>query len=354
MPLRAAIVGCGRAGRLLHIRALNAVDGVRVSAVVDPDPERRRSAAAAVTGPAAPHADHRSLLDEDDVDLVAVCTPPSERPRIVIDALAAGKHVYVEKPISLRIEEASAMVEAAKATPARVTMGFNLRSHRLVRRARDVVHSGRLGAIRLVRSVWTAGHHVGGPEAEWRFDPSRGGGALFELATHHFDLWRYLLGEDLTAVQAVESSDHRSASVSARSRSGIPCSAAFSLESADTQAWEILGRDETLAFSCYAADSLRLESARKPAGGLGRRIRALGHAVRGGPELLRAARTGGDYVDSYRRHWETFLAAVRGEQEPICTLEDGREALKLVLAARESFRTGEENALERAAPEGEG
>jgi predicted dehydrogenase len=340
------IVGCGRAGCQLHVPALRAI-GIRVSAVADPDPERRRAAAAAA-GSATSHADHGALLARGDVDLVAICTPAHAHARIAIDALAAGKHVYVEKPIALRIEEADAMVRAAASARTRATLGFQLRSHRLVERARAIVRSGRLGALELVRSVWTANSHSGAADAEWRSDPARGGGALFEIGVHHFDLWRHLLGEEVASVQTLPGDDPGRAVVHARSASGIPCTAAFSQRSADSNAWEIVGRDATLAFSCYGADSLRVEDARATAGGVRRRVQGAARAVRGVPELVRAARSGGDYLEAYRRHWATFLAAVRGEREVSCTLEDGRQALRLVLAALESSRSGATVAPETA------
>ncbi|MGH7824568.1 MAG: Gfo/Idh/MocA family protein [Candidatus Binatia bacterium] len=82
-------------------------------------------------------------------------------------------------------------------------LGFNLRWHRLVRRARETIRRGTLGMIQMIRTVLTS-YHENVPE--WRRYRTQGGGVLFEQAVHHFDLWRYLLQSEVEEVFATSRS----------------------------------------------------------------------------------------------------------------------------------------------------
>jgi predicted dehydrogenase len=98
------------------------------------------------------HADYRELLARDDIDAVVIATPDHWHCRQMIDAVRAGKHVYVEKPVANSVQECKLMVEAAAASGRAVQAGQWQRSGPHYRRAREIVQSGVLGRIRLVRT----------------------------------------------------------------------------------------------------------------------------------------------------------------------------------------------------------
>src|SRR5215207_5389934 len=155
-PLRIGFRGCGRAAATLHLPALAHVADVEALAVADLDGARAADVAAAYGIPRV-HADAAALAADDEIDLIAVCTPPRDHAQAALAALAAGRHVLVEKPLCLDADEADALVDAAAPRPDRVcAVGFNLRRHRQVLAARAALADGRLGRLAMIRTHWTA------------------------------------------------------------------------------------------------------------------------------------------------------------------------------------------------------
>jgi predicted dehydrogenase len=144
--VRLGIVGCGKVVSCIHLDALRHVRQARVSAVADPVEERRGQAAARCGGVTA-FSDWRELLEQSDVQAVLICTPSADHAECAIQAFAHGKHVYLEKPIASCPAQAETVLRAWERTGLLGMMGFNYRQHPLFVKAREVVHSGRLGKI---------------------------------------------------------------------------------------------------------------------------------------------------------------------------------------------------------------
>jgi predicted dehydrogenase len=147
--------------------------------------------------------DWKTLLERPNVDLVTIVTPPSLHCEMSIAALEAGKHVMCEKPTALHADEARRMVKAAADRPAQLALiDHELRFFPAVREARRLViegHIGRLrhGEVRFVNSsranlkrVWN-----------WWSDVAQGGGILGAIGSHQIDTVRYLLNDEVSAVQ---------------------------------------------------------------------------------------------------------------------------------------------------------
>ncbi|MDX1531773.1 MAG: Gfo/Idh/MocA family oxidoreductase, partial [Rhodothermales bacterium] len=130
------LIGCGRVAQRIHLRALRALRGVRVVALAEPDPERRRQASRLVPE-AAPFADHESLLATSGAEAVVVSAPPPLHAAIAQAALEAGRHVYLEKPGATSLTEADAVVAAWRRSGLVATVGLNFRSHPLYAALRD-------------------------------------------------------------------------------------------------------------------------------------------------------------------------------------------------------------------------
>ncbi|MFB9523948.1 Gfo/Idh/MocA family protein [Streptomyces cremeus] len=159
-------------------------------------------------GWAATETDWRDLIARDDVQVVDICTPGDSHAEIAIAALAAGKHVLCEKPLANTVEEARAMVEAARQAAGRgqvAMVGFNYRRVPALTYARTLVAEGRLGVLRHIRAAYRQDWLVD-PAAPmtWRLRRDRAGsGALGDLGAHLVDLAQYLAGEELTGVSAL-------------------------------------------------------------------------------------------------------------------------------------------------------
>src|SRR3954454_11640365 len=150
--VRAGIIGAGGRGRCLIAQFKEL--GVDVAAVCDVyQPNLDAGIKEASTG-ARPLRDYRRLLDDKSFDAVVVATPDHWHARMVIDAVEAGKDVYVEKPMAHKIDDGVRVIEAVRRTKRVVQVGTQRRSAELFLEAKKIMDSGQLGEIRLVTSQW--------------------------------------------------------------------------------------------------------------------------------------------------------------------------------------------------------
>ena len=161
--------------------------------------------AAARYGWAASATDWRAVIARDDIHIVDICAPGFVHAEIAIAALAAGKHVLVEKPLANTLAEAEAMADAARAARERGVqsmIGFNYRRVPALALARELIAEGRVGAVRHVRAAYLQDWLVD-PDAPmtWRLNKeTAGSGALGDIASHAIDQVLFLLGEPVTEV----------------------------------------------------------------------------------------------------------------------------------------------------------
>ncbi len=328
-PLRIGFVGCGRVTAELHLPALAHVDGVEAVALADPDTACARRVAGAF-GIDRVHPDAATLAADPSVDLVAVCSPPRHHAEGALAALAAGRHVFVEKPLALDVEQAEALVAAGRERVA--AAGFNLRVHRQVVAARDALAEGRLGELRMIRTHWTAAARPAG----WRSDPAQGGSVLWELGIHHLDLWRCLSGREPAGVRAT--GDDRALALTARTEDGPLLATTLAVGTSDANQVEIAGERGRLLLDLYRGDGPLFVPVGRAGGGAGVRLRAAARSAASLPRQALAARAGGDYRLSYAAEWTALLAAVRDGTPPPASLDDGRQAVALAVAAERSLR----------------
>lgn len=150
--IRAGVIGSGGRGRLL-IAEFKEI-GAEIAAVCDVyQPNLEAGLKAASTG-ARGYRDYRRLLEDPSLHAVIIATPDHWHARMVIDAVEAGKDVYVEKPMTHTIGEAFQVAEAVRRTRRIVQVGTQRRSAALFHEAKGVVASGRLGEVRLINSWW--------------------------------------------------------------------------------------------------------------------------------------------------------------------------------------------------------
>ena len=149
------VIGTGGRGRALLAEA-RANPGAVVKAVCDVDAGHLEAAGKTAGPDAAKYADYRALLQRDDIDAVIVATPDHWHALITIEACAAKKDVYVEKPLSTYIPEGRAMVTAARKHARIVQVGIHHRSAPYTREIAQIVRSGRIGPVRRVKTwLWS-------------------------------------------------------------------------------------------------------------------------------------------------------------------------------------------------------
>ena len=209
--LGVAVVGLAFMGRA-HSNAWRNVGAfhpdlppVRRELLVGRDPDATAKAAADL-GWDRSSTDWRAVLADDRVDLVDLCVPGHLHAQMAIEALEAGKHVLVEKPLANSVAEAEAMVDAAAAAAERgvhAMVGFNYRRIPALALARRHVAEGRIGEVRQVRVAylqdWLADEAA---PMTWRLrKETAGSGALGDLASHAVDQVRCLLGQEVVRVR---------------------------------------------------------------------------------------------------------------------------------------------------------
>ncbi|MEZ6197902.1 MAG: Gfo/Idh/MocA family oxidoreductase [Planctomycetota bacterium] len=153
--LRVAVIGIRSRGRD-HIGGLHRLKDVEVVAVCDADRaflDREVAAFAARGEKLAAETDYRRLLERKDLDAITIATPNHWHALMAIEACRAGKHVYVEKPVSHNVREGRALVAAARASKRCVQAGTQIRSNPAIAEAVEFVRSGALGAVTVARGL---------------------------------------------------------------------------------------------------------------------------------------------------------------------------------------------------------
>jgi predicted dehydrogenase len=322
-----------------HLPALRRVPGVEVVALADVDAARVERVAGRFSI-ARRYTDYAELIESGEVDALAVCVPPRLHAEVALASIEAGKHVFVEKPLALALSECDLLSERASVNRTlKVLVGFNLRWHRLVREARKAIRLGELGDIKLVRTVFTSGVRLGGDFADWRRRQETGGGALFELGVHHFDLIRFLLRDEVEEVSAASAKGGETATAMMLMSCGAQVVSAFSEGTGENHAVEVYGERGWLRLSCYRADGLERFGTAQYGGAPGVRLRELARGLLALPRMARQSRRGGVYVASFIEQWRHFVGAITRDSPVGCTLDDGRRALEIALAAWESSDT---------------
>lgn len=135
------------------------------------------------------------FLRRDDVDAVTIFTPNSGHREPVEAAAAAGKHVFVEKPIANSIEDARAMIAACRSHGVRLMVGHSTRYAPAMRALRGIIESGQLGSIAFAEGNLSHGFGNTVTAEQWRYHRAEApGGPLIQLSVHLFDAFQYLLG----------------------------------------------------------------------------------------------------------------------------------------------------------------
>jgi predicted dehydrogenase len=323
--LRIGIVGCGVAARA-HLQRLVALDGVRVVGCADPDLAAAEALIAGVPAaaggpPAIALADHRELIRQAAPDVVAIFTPHLAHYRPALDALQAGCHVFVEKPLSTNVQEAVDIVNLARGRGRTVGVGHQYRLRPSLIEARRRLAEGAVGPLRLVTAAlaqpWLEAHS--GSENSWRFDPKvSGGGLLADAGDHLVDALLWTTGQ--VAVEA--------AAVQYRTDTGLDLATAAAIRLAD-------GTPATLALSGISPGTLFELTYYGERGRLHATDRSLleesGEAAARPVALPEPSGS----IDG------DFMAAVASGVPPCCPVEEALETVRLLEAIARSAATGQ-------------
>ncbi|WP_322173576.1 Gfo/Idh/MocA family protein [Acutalibacter caecimuris] len=191
--IRIGIIGCGGIANSKHMPSLSKQPDVELEAFCDIMEERAQKARQDFgTEDANVYTDYRELLKDECIDIVHVCTPNREHSFITVDALEAGKYVMCEKPMAINGKEAQKMLDAARRTGRKLTIGYQNRYRPDAWYLKRACDAGELGEIYydkahalLRRGVPTWGVFIDEYE--------QGGGPLIDIGTHALDLTLWMM-----------------------------------------------------------------------------------------------------------------------------------------------------------------
>lgn len=335
-----AVVGYGLIGRR-HVEAIAATEGVRLSAVVDPDAGKRAL---------AEKAGLRSLstLEEafgrDGCQGVILATPTLLHVDQCLAAISAGVPALVEKPIAVKSAEANRVVEESIKTSVPVLVGHHRRHNPLVKAASHAIQGGGIGDIRGIQtSAWffKPDHYFA--EAPWR--AKKGAGPLSVNLIHDVDLMRYLCGE-VAAVHAVARPARRGfenediAAVLLDFENGTVGTMTVSDAVVSPWSWEMTSQEDQnfpqTPEACYRIGGSK--------GALSIPDMKLWRHKDGAQDWRRpieAKRIGFDPVDPLVAQIAHFRDVILGNAEPLVSAEEGLRSLAVVEAIETSAATGQ-------------
>ena len=187
----------GKAHAFAYRAALAAFPDIpvpRLEVIADVN-EALASKAAHQYGFARSSADWRTLVNDPRIDVVSITTPNTLHKEMALAAIAAGKHVHCEKPLSPSLADSLVMAEAAEKAGVATQVGFNYIKNPLLKQARDMIAAGELGEITGFRGIH-AEDYMHDPESphSWRIDPVGGPGVIADLGSHIIGMARFMLG----------------------------------------------------------------------------------------------------------------------------------------------------------------
>jgi len=319
-PLRWGVLGAAAIARQAVLPAIQAAGG-EVVALASRDPRRGRRLAADFGIPLL-CSQYQALL-ESDLDAVYIPLPNSLHLPWTLRAMAAGKHVLCEKPLTLNAAEARQMVRAAKSHQVVLTEAVMYRYHPRWALVRQLVAEGRLGHLRHLQGSFTFTLR---PPPDIRWKSALGGGALYDLGSYLVSACRWLAGEPqrvLARARNRHGVDSDGSVLLEFAGAGGPLSAelAYSFEAAEHQSLELIGSDASLTipkpFTAWRGEAI--------------------------PVRLRSVPTGSEEsiptpaADPYLEMVSAFTAAVR-EGLPLSTdAHDGELGLRVLEACQRSL-----------------
>ncbi|MBP7481456.1 MAG: Gfo/Idh/MocA family oxidoreductase [Lacunisphaera sp.] len=200
--LRVGLVGFGFIGPH-HLDAIRRTGLGEVTAIATSNPSSAR-AKAEQFGVAKSTSDWRVLVADPEIDVIDIATPTNLHALVALAALAAGKHVIVDKPLSLTSTEAASMLAAAQRAGVVHAVTFNIRYNVMLQHARALVTRGEIGDVRFVRGHYLQEWLLKDTDFNWRLQPNQAGALAMvaDCGAHWYDIAQHITGQRITRVLA--------------------------------------------------------------------------------------------------------------------------------------------------------
>lgn len=329
--VRFCLIGVGRAG-LVHATNVNKrIKNAELSTLCDMNEELLQKAGREFNVNTL-YTDYREALSKSDIDAVIIVTPTFTHCEIACEAAKNGKHIFLEKPMALSVDECKTINEAVKKSGTKLQLGFMRRFDPGFMRAKSILDSGEMGRVIIIKST---GRGPGLPPP-WTYDISKSNGMLAEVNSHDFDSISWLAGSELTRVYS-EAGNFKCLDIK-KNYPDFYDNAVVNLRFANGTIGVIDG-----ACPCHYGYDVRVEllceNGVLQIGSIEENeisvIKRAGEKVSGVFKSWRSR-----FKDAYLAEMEHFVECVIEDKEPSVTGEDGLRAVKAVVAANQSIITG--------------
>ena len=190
------IIGAGRIGKVHAQSIMNHITSARLKTIADPFMNEETEASLRALGVSDCTKDYKKILNDPEIDAVLICSSTNTHADISLEAIAAGKHVFCEKPVSQDIAKIREVMEKLKGTKLKYQVGFNRRFDHNFEAVRAAVANGDVGDVHIVRIT---SRDPAPPPPEYA---AVSGGMFLDMTIHDFDMVRYLTASDVVEVFA--------------------------------------------------------------------------------------------------------------------------------------------------------
>lgn len=339
--LKIALLGCGRIS-YKHIEAIaNNHEEAELTAVSDVDVEKMDRLAIAfqqlqsryAINPkeVAKYQDYHEMLKKESIDIVTIATESGYHAIHAVDCLNADKHILVEKPMALSIEDADRMITLAKEKKKKICVSHQNRFNPPIQKLRRAIEEGRFGRLinGTARILWTRDDNYY-KQAPWRGTKALDGGTLMNQCIHNIDLLQWMMGAEIERIHAerdtflrdIEMEDFGAILIRFKNRAigiveGSACIYPKNLE----ETLSIFGERGTVVIGGLAVNEIKTwQFADK----------------RDYDEIEESPEIDNVYGNGHTPLYKDFIDAIHKNREPLVNGEEGKKAIDIILKAYES------------------
>lgn len=324
--IKVGIIGAGRIGKVHCESITNYVSGAAVEAIADPFMSPETAKWAESKGIKKIYTDYKKILEDASITAVLICSSTDTHSKISLEAIAAGKHIFCEKPIDHDVEKIKEVMAALKKSKVKYQVGFNRRFDHNFAAVKKIVQDGGIGELNVLKIT---SRDPGAPPVSYI---KVSGGIFLDMTIHDFDMVRFASGSEVTEVYAM---------------GGVLVDKAIG-EAGDIDTAVITMR---LANGALAV----IDNCRRASYGYDQRIEAfgsLGQAAIGNDTVSTAVISNANgvtaekplffflerYMQAYVKEVSDFIDAVNNDTETPVTVEDGLAPVLIGLAAKLSLK----------------
>lgn len=314
--LKLALIGCGKLGST-HVECVGKIDGADFIAYADIQESNARAALDQFGGDYAT-TDVEKIFNDPRIDAVYICTLHDSHAPLAIAAARAGKHILIEKPLALKLEDCQAIAQEVETSGVYLMPAFKMRYYPLVRKAHEFIPNPQVLVGQMMDARW--------PDDLWSQDPIKGGANVHSQGCHTTDILRYFAGSEPVEIFAAGGS---------LTHPGHPCidQCVASIRFANGHVGSWIQGDAALPaltskffFQLFGdGKSVQLYDRLKKAD------------FNDGEKTWTEERT---EEEGFQLENEAFIRALQENRPPELTVLDGIQATRMVLLADRSIRTG--------------